>query len=230
MVMTQASCDSAIGPVDRLLENIARGSMPAGRHVVIFDLGGVLIDWDPRHLYRKLFRGDEAAMEDFLATVCTAEWNRGQDAGRGCADAVRLLQDRHPDRAELIDAYYARFDEMMAGPIVGSVDILAELHRRGTPLYGLSNFSSETYPLALQRFEFLHLLRKVVISGDVKATKPDPRIYQILLGGCAIDPHSAVFVDDVVANIDTARQLGLHGIVFTGADVLRQELAELKLL
>ena len=204
--------------------------MPVARNVVIFDLGGVLIDWDPRHLYRKLFRGEEAAMEDFLATVCTAEWNRGQDAGRGCADAIRLLKDRHPDRAELIDAYYARFDEMMAGPIAGSVEILAELHGRGTPLYGLSNFSSETYPLALQRFPFICLLRKVVISGDVRAIKPDPRIYQILLGRCAIDPHRAVFVDDVVANIATARQLGLHGIVFTGADALRRELAELRLL
>lgn len=206
------------------------GSMPAGRNVVIFDLGGVLIDWDPRHLYRKLFRGDAAAIEDFLATVCTAEWNRGQDAGRGCADAVRLLQDRHPDRAELIDAYYARFDDMMAGPISGSVEILAELHERGTPLYGLSNFSAETYPLALKRFAFLRLLREVVISGNVKAIKPDPRIYQILLGRCRIDPQRAVFVDDVVANVETARQLGLYGIVFRGADALRRELAELRLL
>jgi 2-haloacid dehalogenase len=204
--------------------------MPAGRNVVIFDLGGVLIDWDPRHLYRKLFRGDEAAMEDFLATVCTAEWNRGQDAGRGCADAVRLLKDRHPDRGELIEAYYARFGEMMAGPIVGSVEILSELHDRGTPLYGLSNFSAETYPLALQRFAFIGLLRKVVISGEVKAIKPDPRIYRVLLGGCGIDPRRALFVDDVVANVETARQLGLHGIVFTGPGALRQELVELRLL
>jgi 2-haloacid dehalogenase len=204
--------------------------MPAARNVVIFDLGGVLIDWDPRHLYRRLFRGDAAAMEDFLATVCTAEWNRGQDAGRGCADAVRLLQDRHPNRAALIDAYYARFDEMMAGPIAGSVEILTELHERGTPLYGLSNFSAETYPLALKRFAFLRLLREVVISGDVKAIKPDPRIYHSLLGRCRIDPQRAVFVDDVAANVETARQLGLHGIVFSGAEALRRELAELRLL
>jgi 2-haloacid dehalogenase len=204
--------------------------MPAGRNVVIFDLGGVLIDWDPRHLYRQLFRGDEAAMEEFLATVCTAEWNRGQDAGRGCADAVRQLQERHPDRAELIGAYYARFDEMMAGPIAGSVDILAELHDRGTPLYGLSNFSAETYPLARQRFAFLRLLREVVISGEVKAVKPDPRIYQILLRRSHIDPRRAVFIDDAVANIETARQLGLHGVVFTGAEALRRALSALRLL
>jgi 2-haloacid dehalogenase len=204
--------------------------MPAGRNVVIFDLGGVLIDWDPRHLYRKLFGGDEAAMEDFLATVCTAEWNRGQDAGRSCADAVRLLKDRHPDRGALIEAYYARFDEMMAGPIVGCVEVLSELHDQGTPLYGLSNFSAETYPLALRRFAFIRLLRRVVISGEIKAIKPDPRIYQVLLGGCRIDPRRAVFVDDAVANVETARQLGLHGIVFTGPGTLRRELAELRLL
>src|SRR6202040_3410994 len=114
------------------------------RDVVIFDLGGVLIDWNPRHLYRKLFDGDEAAMEHFLATVCTQEWNRGQDAGRLVADPARLLKQQHADKAELIDAFYGRFDEMMAGPIGGTVEILAELHGRGTPLYLLSNFSAET--------------------------------------------------------------------------------------
>ena len=97
-----------------------------GRDVVIFDLGGVLIEWNPRHLYRKLFDGDEVAMEHFLATVCTQEWNRGQDAGRLVADAARLLKQQHADNAELIDAFYGRFDEMMAGPISGTVDILAE--------------------------------------------------------------------------------------------------------
>jgi 2-haloacid dehalogenase len=200
------------------------------RDVVIFDIGGVLIDWDPRHLYRKLFCGDGAAMEDFLANVCTGLWNRQQDAGRRVADAARLLKGRHPDKAELIDAYYARFDEMMAGPIVGSVEILDELHDRGTPLYGLSNFSAETYPLALRRFDFIRRLRKVIVSGEVKAIKPEPRIYQILLDSCGIDPHRAVFIDDAAANIATALRLGMHGILFAGPDALRRELAELRLL
>jgi 2-haloacid dehalogenase len=204
--------------------------MPPGRDIAIFDLGGVLIDWDPRHLYRKLFGGDAAAMEEFLATVCTAEWNRGQDAGRACAEATRQLCDRHPEKALLIDAYYARFDEMMPGPIAGSVAILGELHRRGTPLYGLSNFSAETYPRAVQRFDFLRLLRDVVVSGEVKAVKPDPRIYRILIDRCGIDPRRAVFIDDVAANIEPARRLGLHGIVFAGADALRRELGALGLL
>ena len=106
----------------------------AGRDLVVFDLGGVLIDWDPRHLYRKLFAGDEAAMEHFLANVCTHEWNRSQDVGRSFAEGARLLKADHPDKAALIDAYCARFDEMMPGPIAGSVDILAELKAAGTPL------------------------------------------------------------------------------------------------
>src|SRR6266566_4099 len=114
----------------------------AQRSIVVFDLGGVLIDWDPRHLYRKLFAEDEAAMEHFLATVCTHEWNRCQDAGRSFAEGARLLKAEHPGHAELIDAYAARFDEMMPGPIAGSVEILAELKDRGTPLYGLANVAA----------------------------------------------------------------------------------------
>jgi 2-haloacid dehalogenase len=202
----------------------------AERNAVIFDLGGVLIDWNPRYLYRKLFRGDEPAMEHFLATVCTAEWNRAQDAGRRCVDAARLLKDRHPDKAEFIDAYYGRFDEMMAGPIIGSVEILDELYDRGRPLYGLSNFSAETYPLAVRRFDFIRLLRHVVVSGEVKAVKPDPRIYRILFVHCGIDPQRAVFVDDTAANVEAARRLGLHGILFGGPEALRDELSTLHLL
>jgi 2-haloacid dehalogenase len=202
----------------------------ANRDVVIFDLGGVLIDWDPRHLYRKLFDGDEPAMEHFLATVCTQEWNRGQDAGRLVADAARLLKQRHADKAELIDAFYGRFDEMMAGPISGTVDILAELHARGTPLYLLSNFSAETYPLAWQRFDFLRLFQGIIVSGEVKAIKPAPRIYEILIDRHRLDPHRAVFIDDVPENVDAARRFGIYGIQFVDPAALRAELAGLKLL
>src|SRR5438552_1064893 len=161
----------------------------AGRSIVVFDLGGVLIDWDPRHLYRKLFAGDESAMEHFLATVCTHEWNRCQDAGRSFAEGARLLKAEHPTEAELIDAYGARFHEMMSGPVTGSVEILAELRGHGTPLYLLSNFSAETFPPAFERFDFLHWFRGMVISGEVGVIKPDPRIYKIMLARFAIDPH-----------------------------------------
>jgi 2-haloacid dehalogenase len=200
------------------------------RGIVVFDLGGVLIDWDPRHLYRKLFSGDEAAMEHFLATVCTHEWNRGQDAGRSFAEGARLLKREHPDKAELIDSYAARFDEMMAGPITGTVEILAELRERGTPLYGLTNFSAETYPAAVARFDFLGWFRGILVSGDVKAIKPDPRIYEILLEQFGIDPQSAVYIDDVAVNAEAARPFGIHSIHFTTPDALREELVRLALL
>jgi 2-haloacid dehalogenase len=201
-----------------------------GRRVVVFDLGGVLIDWDPRHLYRKLFSGDERAMEDFLANVCTHEWNRCQDAGRSFAEGARLLKEQHPDKGELIDAYGTRFDEMMAGPIAGAVEILAELRTRGTPLYSLSNFSAETFPLASARFDFLRWFRGMVISGEVGVIKPDPRIYEMMLARFAIDPRRTVYIDDVLANAEAARPFGIHGIHFTTPTALRAELVQLALL
>ena len=200
------------------------------RDTVVFDLGGVLIDWDPRHLYRKLFAGDETAMEHFLANVCTHEWNRCQDAGRSFAEGARLLKAEHPEKAELIDAYFSRFDEMMPGPIAGSVEILAELRDRGTPLYGLTNFSAETYPPAFERFEFLRWFDGILVSGEVGLIKPDPRIFELLIERFAIDPRRAVYIDDVETNVIAARPLGIHGIHFTTPAALRAELAELGLL
>jgi 2-haloacid dehalogenase len=201
----------------------------AKRDIAIFDLGGVLLDWNPRHLYRKLFAGDEAAMEEFLATVCTNDWNRRQDAGHPCGAACELLKAEHPDKAGLIEAYYARHLDMIAGPILGTVNILAELREHGTPLYFLSNYSAETYPLALRRFDFLGWFAGGIVSGEHGILKPDPAIYRLLLDRFAIDPHRAVFIDDAAANADGARPFGIHPICFTGADALRTELAELGL-
>jgi 2-haloacid dehalogenase len=200
------------------------------RNSVVFDLGGVLIDWDPRHLYRKLFAGDEAAMEHFLATVCTHEWNRCQDAGRSFAEGARLLKAEYPDKAALIDAYGTRFDEMMPGPIAGSVEILGELRDRGTPLYALTNFSAETYPPARQRFAFLSWFCGILVSGEVKVIKPDPQIFQLLIERFDIDPYSAVYIDDVEANVAAARPFGIHAIQFTTPAALRAELVRLGLL
>ena len=202
----------------------------AQRDVVIFDLGGVLLDWNPRHLYRKLFPGDEAGMENFLATVCTNEWNRGQDAGRLFAEGCRLLKANHHDKADLIDAYHARFDEMIAGPIEGTVAILAELRARATPLYFLSNYSAETYPLALKRFDFLGWFAGGIVSGEAGIIKPDPQIYELLISRFRIAPHRAVFIDDVAANAEVARPFGIHPIHFKNPDALRAELVELGLL
>ncbi|HTW53178.1 MAG TPA: HAD family phosphatase [Stellaceae bacterium] len=200
------------------------------RDTVIFDLGGVLLDWNPRHLYRGLFPGDEAAMEHFLATVCNSAWNVQQDAGRLVAEGCALLKAEHPDKAHLIDAYYARHLDMIAGPIEGTVEILAELRDRGTKLYFLSNYSAETYPLALGRFEFLSWFAGGIVSGEHGVVKPDPAIYQLLIERCGIDPHCAVFIDDVAANAEAARVLGIHGIHFQNPDALRADLTRLGLL
>jgi 2-haloacid dehalogenase len=203
---------------------------PVPPTVAIFDLGGVLIDWDPRHLYRKLFGGDDAAMEHFLATVCTPAWNVQQDAGRTIAEATALLRAAHPGEATRIDAFYARFDEMMAGAIPGAVAILEALRRRRVALYGLTNFSAETYPLALRRFDFLGWFRHVLVSGEVGLAKPDPRIYRLLLERCGIAAADAVFIDDKPANVAAAEALGLRGIRFIDAAALRRDLATLGLL
>jgi 2-haloacid dehalogenase len=202
---------------------------PPPRSIVVFDLGGVLIDWNPRHLYRKLI-ADEAAMELFLSTVCTQAWNERQDAGRTFAEAAALLRAQHPHRTELIDAYGARFDEMMKGPIEGSVSILETLHRKGVPLFALSNWSRETFPLAERRFEFLKLFRGRVISGEIGMIKPDPRIFEHLLERFRIAPDDAVYIDDNPKNAAAATALGLHGIHFTDPGKLQRELEGLRLL
>jgi 2-haloacid dehalogenase len=201
----------------------------ARRRVVVFDLGGVLLQWDPRHLYRKLF-ADERAMEAFLAEVCTVEWNERQDAGRAFADAVADLMPQHEDKRELIEAFGRRFGEMIPGPIDGTVAILGELGRRGTPLYALTNWSSETFPPQRARFPFLASFDGIVVSGDEGVIKPDPRIFGILLDRYRIDAREAVFIDDNPANARAATALGLHGIHFRSPEALRRELVALGLL
>jgi 2-haloacid dehalogenase len=204
--------------------------MTANRSVAVFDLGGVLIDWNPRHLYRKLFAGDDAAMEHFLANVCTPSWNLQQDAGRTFAEACASLKLEHPSYAELIDAWFQRQDEMLAGPLPGTVEILAELRARGVSLYALSNWSAETFPIALKRFEFLQWFRGILLSGEVRLLKPDPRMFQLFFETFAINPAQAVFIDDHPPNAAAAAALGMHGIRFTDPTALRNELTKVGLL
>ena len=196
----------------------------------MFDLGGVLLNWNPRHLYRKLFPGDEAAMEAFLANVCTVPWNERQDAGRTFAEAHAELVALHPDKAHLIEAFGTRFDEMIAGPIEGTVEILADLRRRGVPRYALTNWSAETFPPARARYDFLSWFDGIVVSGEERVIKPDPRIFRILLERYAIVPGEAIFIDDNPANAAAAHALGLHGIHFRSPELLRRELQTLGLL
>ncbi len=201
----------------------------ASAEVAIFDLGGVLIDWNPRYLFRKLFN-DEVEMERFLATVCTQEWNERQDGGRPIAEAVAELTTRYPDQSALIEAYYARWPEMMAGALEETVEILAELRAQDVPLYSLTNFSAETFPHARARFNFLDWFRGIIVSGEVGLKKPDERIYRLLLRRYGIDPAEAVFIDDVPANIVGGEAAGITGLHFTSASKLRRELAAIGML
>jgi 2-haloacid dehalogenase len=195
----------------------------------VFDLGGVLIDWNPRYLYRTLF-DDEAEMEAFLSEVTTQEWNAQQDAGRPWSEAVEELAALHPNRRELIEAYWHRWPETLGGPIEGTVEILSELRSRGVRVYALSNWSAETFPLARPRFPFLEWFDGILISGEAKLIKPDPRIFAHLLEKFGLEARSTVFVDDSAANIAAAADAGLIPIRFTDPPQLRRELSALGLV
>jgi 2-haloacid dehalogenase len=196
---------------------------------VVFDLGGVLIQWDPRHLYRKLLR-DDAAVEHFLATVCTQTWNEQQDAGRSFADAEAELIAIHSDKEHLIRAYRTRFDEMIPGANEEVVDILLELKERGTPLYALTNWSAETFVSQKTRFPFLGVFDGILVSGEEGLIKPDVRIFTLLLKRYRLDPGATVFIDDAASNAAAAAAVGIHGIQYTDAATLRQTLRTFGLL
>ena len=196
---------------------------------VIFDLGGVLIDWNPRHLYRKLFN-DRTAMEDFLSTVCTPEWNSTLDAGSPIADAVARLSAAHPDRAPLIEAYSERWGEMLDGPHAATVAVLDELRAREVRLYALTNWSAETFPIAIQRFEFLGWFEDILVSGSEGVVKPDTAIYDLAIERFEIEPHRTVFIDDAPANVAAAARAGLHAHHYRDATRLRAYLRRCRLL
>lgn len=206
--------------------------MAAGVTNVIFDLGGVLIDWDPRHLYRGLFAGDEAAMERFLTEVCTPAWNLELDRGRAFAEAVAELGGRHPGQRAMIDAYQARWLEMVAGPIPGTVRILEELDARGTPLFALTNWSGETFALVRSdpTFAFLGRFKTIFVSGELRLVKPEPEIFRHALDAIGGPAAACLFVDDVEANVAAAARLGLATHRFTDPDGLRADLARRGLL
>ena len=197
---------------------------PGQRRIVVFDLGGVLIDWNPRHLYRKLFDGDDAAMERFLESVCSPAWNRRLDNGASFTQSVAELVRKHPGQAPLIEAYSERFEEMFSGPIDGAVAVLAELKSRDVPLYALTNWSADKAPVMYKLFDFVNWFDGVVVSGLVGCAKPDRKIYQHLLQTHKIDAHAAVYIDDVRENVDAASALGFAGIWFQSPGDLRREL------
>jgi 2-haloacid dehalogenase len=196
---------------------------------VVFDLGGVLVDWDPRHLYRKLF-ADEAEMERFLAEVTTQAWNLEQDRGRPFAEAIAELSREHPDRAELIDAFWSRWPEMLGEPHHETVDVLADLRATGIRLLALTNWSAETFPLAIPRYPFLAWFEAVIVSGEVGMVKPDPAIFRILIDRHGLEPARTVLIDDSIANVEAAGALGFRALRFTDAAALRRDLSAMGLL
>ena len=194
---------------------------------IIFDLGGVLIDWNPRYLYRKIFQ-DEERIEWFLQNICTPEWNDEQDAGRSFEEATRELIARHPEWEEPIIAWYARWQETIGGAIEPTVDVLRQIKGRGQfKLFALTNWSAETFPWALENFEFLHWFEGIVVSGTEKTRKPFPDIYRILLDRYQIDPRKSVFIDDNLKNILGAQVVNLQTIHFQNAGNLKSELTRL---
>lgn len=196
---------------------------------VVFDLGGVLVDWNPHHLYRDLIP-DAAERDRFLAEVCPQAWNERQDAGRPVAEATAERIALFPRHAELIAAYYGRWEEMLAGAVEDTVAIVEGLHARGVPLYALTNWSAELFPIARRRFAFLRLFRGIVVSGEEKLIKPDAAIFELLCRRHGLTPARCAFIDDNPANVAAARELGFVAHAYTGTAELRAWLTGLGLV
>ena len=196
---------------------------------VVFDIGGVLLDWNPRHLYRRLI-ADEAEMERFLGEVCTLEWHAAHDRGVPMAESCAALAATHPEYADLITAWAERSEEMIAGPIQGSVRILDGLLQKGVRCYALTNMERETYPLRLRRFPFMGWFAGTVVSSNEGVAKPDPEIFRRLLERFELVPERTIMIDDSPPNIDTAASLGMKAVRFTSPIALRAALTGLRLL
>lgn len=192
---------------------------------IIFDFGGVLIDWNPVYLYNKVF-DDEKEMEYFLENICHSDWNILQDEGRPLADATSLLQKKFPDYSEQIGYYYGRWEEMLGGTIEENVKLIKPLKDK-YKIYGLTNWSTETLPIAKERYNFFKDLDGIIVSGDEKLIKPDPKIYNVLLQRFNIKAEESLFIDDNADNIKTAKELGFKTVHYT-SDIDLEELMKTK--
>lgn len=190
---------------------------------VVFDFGGVLIDWNPELLYRKIF-DTKKEMDYFLTHVCSYEWNIKQDEGRPIAEATSLLQKEHPEYRAEIAAYYGRWEEMLGGVFQENVKLIKPLKQK-YHIYGLTNWSAETLPIAMHKYGFFKELDGIVVSGEEKLVKPDKRLFQILLDRYSLKPAESLFIDDNKANADAAREMGFHTIWLAGGVILEKELA-----
>ena len=200
-------------------------------NTVIFDLGGVLVDWNPEYLYRKIFEGDTEKMKWFLNTVCTNDWNMEQDAGRSFQKGAELLVQEYPEYKKEIFAFHERWEEMLKTEITDTVLILNSLKSLNkVKLYALTNWSSKTFPIAQKRFEFLNQFEGIVVSGEEKTRKPFTKIYNILLERYELTPENCVFIDDNLDNIEASKQLGIISIHYKNSQQLASDLSQLGLL
>lgn len=190
---------------------------------IILDFGSVLVDWNPHYLYDPYF-GDKAKTDWFITNICTPEWNAQMDTGKPFAEGIAEKIAEHPEYEKEICLYWDEWDKMMGNQIEGMQELLQELRRKGYHLYGLSNWSAETFRQVRPRYPIFDLLDGIVLSGIEKTIKPAPEIYRILLDRYQIVPNEAVFLDDNSANIEGAKALGIHGIVFHSASQVQQEI------
>jgi len=204
--------------------------MTASIQAIVFDFGGVLLDWNPRNLYRRYFPGNPQGMEQFLTEVGFMEWNALQDKGRPFAEGVAALSARYPQYGHLIQAYHEHWAETVTGEVPGMIELLALLKRKGYPLYGLSNWSTETFPLMRSRYTFFDLFDDMVISGYVNLIKPEPAIFHLLLQKISKPARECLLIDDAEKNVAAAKQLGMEAILFQSAAQLRTELESLGIL
>ncbi len=189
---------------------------------IIFDFGGVLVDWNPRYLYRDYFQ-EESEMENFLHTVCTDEWNIEQDRGRSLAEGTCLLQEQFPEFHSLIQLYYDKWEVMLHGDISETVSLLYQLKEKFN-VYGLTNWSAETITIAYERFPFFGEFNGIVVSGEEKMIKPDKRLYHLLLDRYNLKAGNTIFIDDNLNNVKAAEELGMNAIHFKSPDQLKTEL------
>lgn len=205
--------------------------MSARPTTVVFDIGNVLLQWDPRNLYRKLFGGREDEMEWFLAHVCSPEWNLEQDRGRSFAEAVAALIAEHPPTLHpFIRAYDERWHETLGGEIAGSVAIVMQLRRAGVPLYAITNWNQHKFHETRHRHAFFDAFTGIVVSGDERLLKPAPDIYHLLFKRYGLNPADCIFIDDSPRNVEGARAVGMSAHHFTGPEGLAAALTELGLL
>jgi len=196
---------------------------------VVFDLGGVLIDWNPRYLFRKILP-DESAVEDFLDNICTEAWNYKLDQGRSWQEGIDELVAQHPQHRDVIEAYWHRWPETLGDTIDETLRLFMQLHEQGTRLFALTNWSHETFPHALEKFDFFSRFEGVVVSGEIGITKPSPEIYQHLLTRFNLSPSDIVFIDDREENVRGAEALGISSHQYVSADGLHRFLCQHGLL